>query len=507
MLAGLLLVIIGGTALAAALPRRWPVSADLILPERPAVPSVSGNTPVTSQPQPASPPPVTAPATPPVTRPLAATLSLPGPANTPEVVRSVAAPKPPAVVVVAPPAPKPPVAAAPALLAVRQIQQKTEEDLHEQIFKAPRVALDLGDARKESDKVVRAQASAPAGRDVTVGVIASRPDLTGLPTRQGRSARISAKSAKGLASWASRLKDTKPGELPSLFAQEEWRRPERVPALVQVLTAGPETSRFALVRQLALMEGRPACEALARVAVFDPHPDVRREAVTALKDRPGKEYRPILLGALSHPWEPAAEHAAEALAALKRLEAVPTLLKALKGLDPLAPYATAGRTGRYVKELVRVKHVANCLLCHPPSLHADDPGRAHVPGTGKLQEVTTREFRGFLGYGGAFGTFTTTQLVGATFIRADVTFLRQDYSVTLRDARGGVLRSEGRFDLFVRERVATPADVRDAVARKRAGRTAHRRAAEFALRELTGREPGPGEVNWRRFAEKQKPKP
>ena len=57
-----------------------------------------------------------------------------------------------------------------------------------------------------------------------------------------------------------------------------------------------------------------------------------------------------------------------------------------------------------------------------------------------------------------------------------------------------------RHDLFVRERLATPADVTAALAREKAGRTGQQEAAAFALRELTGEEAGPRAVDWARFA-------
>src|SRR5438034_197241 len=62
------------------------------------------------------------------------------------------------------------------------------------------------------------------------------------------------------------------------------------------------------------------------------------------------------------------------------------------------------------------------------------------------------------------------------FVRADVTYLRQDYSVML----GG-----RRFDLFVRERAGTAADAAEAEARKKE-LTQRQKALAFAVRELNG---------------------
>ena len=87
-----------------------------------------------------------------------------------------------------------------------------------------------------------------------------------------------------------------------------------------------------------------------------------------------------------------------------------------------------------------------------------------------------------------------------TFVRADITYLKQDYSVTLAITAPGVLKGEQRYDLFVRERFATPADLAAALVRKNAGPTGRQKAVAFALRELTGQEPGKGRANWVRFA-------
>lgn len=341
-------------------------------------------------------------------------------------------------------------------------------------------------------KVVAINAKA-IGTDATLTFLASRPDLVGLPTRHGSAARISAPAAQGLMDWGPSLKSDA-AHLRTMFEGDDaWLEPKRIPVMFQVLTAGLGAGRSALVRQLARMQGRSASAALVRVAIFDPHPEVRRAAVLALRGRPAAEYQPTLLASLRYPWGPAAEHGAEALVSLKRVEAVPAILAALKGRDPQAPYDKAGVSGMVVKQLVRVEHKANCLLCHAPSFNVNDPGRAHVPGTGKMVETKTPRV-----LGGYSGLGSTTRLVGGTFVRADVTYLRQDYSVDLW---------KGRFDLLVRERAATPADVQAAIARKRAGPTVQQQAAEFALRELTGLEPGPGEANWLRFAQSLKKAP
>jgi len=70
----------------------------------------------------------------------------------------------------------------------------------------------------------------------------------------------------------------------------------------------------------------------------------------------------------------------------------------------------------------------------------------------------------------------------------------------LRVVHSRVLSGEERYDLFVRERMATGADLKSTVARQKAGLTGQQKAAIFALRELTGLEPGLNFANWLQFA-------
>src|SRR5581483_8682869 len=86
-------------------------------------------------------------------------------------------------------------------------------------------------------------------------------------------------------------------------------------------------------------------------------------------------------------WAPAADHAAEALLALKDTEAVPHLVGLLKGPDPSAPVRL--RNGRYfVPQVVRLRHTFNCLTCHPPAAHANEPVPGAVPGVNLTRVIT-----------------------------------------------------------------------------------------------------------------------
>ena len=441
-------------------------------------------------------PPVTPPALPtPVSIPAPAPV---GPPPTVMEVRPTPTPPPPAVPVAA----KRPAAevafVGPRLvpeLTVKRMHKRSRADVLRDIGNVPALSLDLTTNRAESIAMVKAALQTPApgvASDPTLALLDRRADLAGLPFRRGSTCRIPPVAARELAKGADEVKFMgHDGLETTLSGAKAWLRPERIPALMQVVMAKPEENRRVLARHLADVTGKQASEALARIALFDPDPDVRRRAIRSLEHRPATEYRLALLSGFASPWPVVAEHAAEALAALKRSESVPALLAILDGPDPRTPYAKGAGPARFVKEMVRVNHKINCLMCHPPSFRTSDPARAPVP---PLREPVQKGF----GYGAQ--PSKKAVVVKETFIRADITYLKQDYSVTLGINATGVLKGQQRYDLFVRERFATPADIAAAVARKNAGPTGQQKAAAFALRELTGQEPGAGGANWIRFA-------
>ena len=82
------------------------------------------------------------------------------------------------------------------------------------------------------------------------------------------------------------------------------------------------------------------------------------------------------------------------------------------------------------------------------------------------------------------------------FIRADVTYLQQDFSVSLPVENPGKWPKVQRFDFLVRER---PAKDDEAQAVPTAP-NAYQQAIIFALRKLTGADPGPAIEDWKRWA-------
>lgn len=332
------------------------------------------------------------------------------------------------------------------------------------------------------------------------------PQAAELPIRSAANCQLGPDAARTLGVLARKLhayldlvapkdadgKRKEPTQLREVLTRErrgnrpEWLRAEAVPALMQILMAEDVPLRLMLVDMLYEIDGKAATVALARRAVFDLSPRVRREARDALRERPPAEARPTLVDALRYPWAPVAEHAAEALVALVDRDAVPLLVAQLGKPDPALPFST-GKSGAAVRELVRVHHQANCLLCHAPAVDRKDP----VVGVDPAVTLVT-------GGGGGKGKGWGGGRPGPTpmWVRADVQFLRQDFSVTLP---AGQPNGDGqRFDFLVRTRPLRASELRERKQQPRPGPETYpqREATLFALRTLTGKDVGPTTEAW-----------
>ena len=394
-------------------------------------------------------------------------------------------------------------------------KQRTEEELRKQLLWAPEIALRQGDILAlgqayETSFQARKGLSAAVDIEPTV-VLSVRPDLANLPFLSGPSSHASYKVAQTLTELSARLraylqqaapKDAKNQRPDPVLLREvlrvekrgkraQWLRPEVVPVLLQLLMHEDRPIRKLLVDLLAEIEGRRATVALAQRAVFDLAPDVRAAAIEALGSRPREQYRWVLLGALNYPWSPAADHAAEALVALRDSDAVPHLVNLLDKPDPGLPSPPANNR-IVVREVVRINHQNNCLICHPPALTKQDPVLGIVPG------VT---FHGSLGGSGGYGKPSpqfpfTTQL----YVRADFVFFRQDFSVQLplRVLAGTDLSTDLRYDFLVRVRWTSPEAVKKMQNLPKPGTfSEQRQALLWALRELTGKDGGTTYAQWR----------
>jgi HEAT repeat protein len=364
------------------------------------------------------------------------------------------------------------------------------------------VEIDLNAEKGAADKLV---ASARPGKQPLPELVALRDDLRGLPLRQLSECQLGGKEAKELEKLsrmvrrgqAARSRETQNDEGPGRqFAQhagerayfralEAARRADSeagVPGFEQMLQADAKPVRLYLVNLLANAGDKRATEALARLTAFDLDAEVRGAAAAALKGRPKEDARPVLLAALRYPWPPVADHAADALADLADRDAAPDLVRLLDRPDPRAPRLTGD--GKWVvPQLVRVNHLRNCLLCHAPSADKADLVRAPVPTPGKPLPVVYYD-----------------RSKGPT-IRANVTYLRQDFSVLQPVDNADPWPALQRFDYLICLRELGPDESRDAAGVVAAGLARgypQRDAVLAALRGVTGKDAGGRRENWER---------
>jgi uncharacterized membrane protein YgcG len=438
---------------------------------------------------------------------------------------AVSEPPPPA----APSAPSPSPGAASPRRGPVALDTLTEPELRERLATAPEVGL----TPAELPPLVNSWAANFAmdfetRGDVSFGpavLLHARPDLAALPIRYGRASRIGGTAAAELQRLSKRLhglldltaptdavgRRADPAVLRQLLRGEHlgrkplWLRPEAVPTLTQMLMHEGEPVRALLVELLSEIDGRQATVALAQRAVFDLSADVRRQAVEALRRRPLPDARPTLLDALRYPWAPPADHAAEALVALTDRGSVPYLVTLLREPTPLAPYPV-NKERWAMREVVALRHVNNCMTCHPPAFSPGEPVPGAVPNVSISHLIPGNSSPssggggggGGGGYGGGGGTSSAgrgmTRVDIPVFIRADVTYLRQDFSV---QQTVPLQATPLRFDYMVRTRLLAGKEVR--ALRNLTDDLAtytQREAVLHALRELTGQDAGPTTAAW-----------
>lgn len=409
-------------------------------------------------------------------------------------------------------------------------QRLTQSDLERLLARVPEISLETETTpAKPAEARKRVEARAKQFLELTKKTpdalvehfTATRPDLAGLPFLKGDACKLSPKEALNLAEWsvlvrtgldrvapsAGSRSDPRPsdGDLSRFWYSMRFTAPtERVAlgTLHQVLMAEGDALRLSMVDKLAEQHSPAAASVLVRRAVFDLNDTIRAYAVAALAKHKAPDYLPELLAALRYPWAPAAQHAAEALVALELTEAVPQLVNLLDEPDPSAPFRSDdAKSGLAVREVVRVNHLRNCMLCHAPaeapttrlrvgSLAAPVP----VPGEPLPQSRVVY--------------YSDTR--SPAFVRADITYLRQDFSVMQQVREAGEWPQHQRFDFLVRTRHLTAKEAegqrRAAAAAAMVGppaptreMTPHRRSVLFALCELTKHNAGDTAEAWRRW--------
>jgi hypothetical protein len=319
-------------------------------------------------------------------------------------------------------------------------------------------------------------------------LINTRSDLRGMPFIMGGACRMAPQVSSTFAAAVATTHDSLRAEESSAFNNVDsvdvfWSRwggqdqSAGVAALTQIY--GPQTKqrRESLAKHLQSVEHPSATKALARAAVFDFNNEVRIAAVDGLKSRRKADYTDVLIAGLRHPWPNAAQNAAHAIAMLHRRDLVPQLVAFLAEPDPRAPFHRDGNGELAVREMVKVNHHKNCLLCHAPS----DPGQ--MPGGVNAVVPTPGESFPTPQPGSPYGNQPSEAMV-----RADITYLRQDFSVMQPVANAAPWPQLQRFDFMVRTRVLTQ---EEAAAHEKAAAptelSPHHKAVVAALERLTGK--------------------
>ena len=351
-----------------------------------------------------------------------------------------------------------------------------------------------------------------------------RQDLAGLPFLLGKDCSMSPKEAQVLAMWslgvrAALAKATKPAQSMSYSYSEHfdagiesagarfWStmsaanksrlvlKTESLGAFHQILTAEDRDFRLGWVVNLGEIKDAKSTEMLINRALFDLDPEVRLAALIGPVERPKDQYADALKRALRYPWHPVVQNAALAIAVLDRKEMIPDLVALLDEPDPRAPFAVKGDDGKVktmVRELVRINHHRNCMLCHAP---------VDVAG---LSPQEQRDLRN-MPVGPApspdeplppsSSTIYYAPRKGVTLVRADVTYLRQDFSLRQRVDDPGKWPEMQRFDFLVRTRELTAKEF--ALQPEFVLHIEYKEAITDALRALTGKDAPPNAKAWR----------
>jgi hypothetical protein len=268
-------------------------------------------------------------------------------------------------------------------------------------------------------------------------------------------------------------------------------------ALAQILAPENKTLRRDLVNRLRTSNQPNATKAIARAAVFDADGDVRVAAIKAIKEgnkEQAAEVTAVLMQGIRYPMAIVAKRTAQAIIMLDRKDLLPDLADMLSEPAPGDPEKAVvnGDETTVVREVVRVNHHRNCLLCHPPSQTGN---KQEVPGVIPIP-------------GNAFPTspkdaYGQAQSSGEPMIRADTTYLRQDFSVMMPVENAAPWPEMQRFDFLVRSRPVAGKEL--AALQKRVQErgadflSENQRAAIRVLTELSGQQDvAPTPAAWQR---------
>ncbi len=355
-----------------------------------------------------------------------------------------------------------------------------------------------------------------------LAMIEQRSDLRGLPFLMGDECRTREEQAKVFAFAADLLNRTKHGNqgrsietgdhLETVMQQasgslaasdrDKLYRPA-IGAMTQILMPEAEKYRLGMARYLAKVPHVDATKALAKLAIFSPEEAVRAAAIEGLKLRREKDYTDVLMQGFRYPLPAVSKRAADALVKLERKDLLANLIEVLESPDPRLPVTQKqdGKEVSFVRELVRVNHHRNCLLCHAPGNTDNTPDGVLKVAVPLPSEPLPKPSDG--------GGYQSTPPPSPDIVvRLDMTYLRQDFSVMMPVSDAHPWPEMQRFDFLVRTRTLTAAEAQayePCCEDEEPGRLSpYHRSALYALRELTGRDTEPTPAAWRKLLKLQR---
>jgi len=284
-------------------------------------------------------------------------------------------------------------------------------------------------------------------------------------------------------------------------AREEHTSSARIAAMMQI--CGPTTDssmKLAMVRYLASVSSVDSTRALVKTILFTPEEETRNVAIEALRTRRDKDYVDLLLQGFRYPWPDVSKRVGEALVKLDRKDLIPQIIDVLDEPDPRAPVTmnVDGKMVTTVREVVRINHHRNCVLCHASGHEVNsDPFvlTAQVPTPGQaMPSFSSGGYR--------------NQRNSGLLVRIDVTYLRQDFSMMLPVADAAPWPEMQRFDFVARTRTLKDDEVK--AYQEKFDQLApgavppNHEGALAALRELTGKDTAPTAEAWRKLVKATK---
>jgi hypothetical protein len=387
---------------------------------------------------------------------------------------------------------------------VKAPAQRSDAQRAQSLKDVPEIALDLtGVSRDEVKYHSRAEFSTPPSDLGPLVPVAQWDRIRGLPLLMGGACRLSQTEGKGLAKAAfdvrgalSTRRLAKSQEPLNIgLVKEKLKKvamdDATVRACVQIFPEGDQTLREFLVEMLTGHEGEFASHALARLAVADPCAKVRDQAGKALANRPHKEFQSVLVQFLKYPWQSGSARAAHLLVELKIKDAVPDIRQLLEEPDINLPRTVVidRHPQQAVPQLARINHLKGCMICHSPVNPVTVNGLPRSGTFGRDFPVGSVPSPDGIVPPPFSPAYYYQQRSSDLMVRADITFLRQDFSVVQQVPKYGAWPTEQRFD-FVARWLPVEEHQADQLCRtyQQNGISPQRQAALYVLEQLSGKE-------------------